>query len=93
MKENMDAGDGISAAFPTHIFIDAHSAEDEILGGMAKTLADSRLIKVMVDIEQGDLDSSLVIKIVKGHGFSMVKSILESGGDVVPDSYKCVFVR
>ena len=37
---------------PTHIFIDAHGAEKEIIVGMIKTLSKKKIYKIYVDTEE-----------------------------------------
>ncbi len=85
--------DEFALPFPTHIFIDAHGAEDEIIQGMEKTLENPKLIVIMVDVEDKKLEESISHRMITTAGFKLVDKITEVGSGVVPTSYKGMYER
>ena len=78
---------------PTHIFIDAFGSEAEILKGMTATLAEPRLRKVMVQIDNvKHADDSLVARELQANGFDLtvVETMLVHQTMM---SHNCVFAR
>ena len=85
--------DEFSLPFPTHIFIDAYGSEDTIVQGMGKTLSNSKLKVIMVDVEDKKLEDSICNSLITKAGFELVEKITEVGSGVVPTSYKGIYER
>ena len=78
---------------PTHIFIDAFGSEAEVLKGMTATLAEPRLRKVMVQIDNVEhADDSLVARELQANGFDL--TVLETMlVHQTMMTHNCVFAR
>jgi FkbM family methyltransferase len=81
-----------SMPWPTHLFIDAYGAEDNIVAGMQGVLGGDSLKTIMVDIENG-LEKSRAHKIISSSGFELIDCVTEKGSGVVPTSYKCTYEK
>ena len=62
--------------FPTHIKIDVDGLEPHIIQGAAKTLADSRLRSLLIEIDENDPTNSAMMDRIVAEGFKAKKSPL-----------------
>jgi len=81
---------------PTHIFIDTHGAELSVIESMKSIITQSNLEKIMVDIEQDDVnnvkESTIYTELVQA-GFKLIKCDVTIGQGVIGDSHKSVFFK
>jgi FkbM family methyltransferase len=81
---------------PTHIFIDTHGAELSVIQSMKSSIMHSNLEKIMVDIEQDDIENvkeSIIYTELVTAGFALMKSEVAIGSGVFGDSHKSVFYK
>lgn len=59
-----------AAPFPNHIKLDVDGIESLILAGAEKTLADARLLSVMVEVDEGNKRTTDdIVELLKRKGF------------------------
>lgn len=80
---------------PTHVFIDAYGAEHRILRGMRGLLAQGRIRKLMVQIQEKDrrLEDSESLHTLRGLGYGLIWSEEVPPRGHVPGFANCVFAR
>ncbi len=78
---------------PTHVFIDAYGAEHRILRGMSGLLAQGRIRKLMVQIQEKgrQLEDSDSLHTLRGLGFGLIWSEEVPTRGHVPGFANCVF--
>ena len=81
--------------YPTHIFIDAYGAEDQIIDSILSSSKKEILPKkIMVDIEEPGikrLENSKIFKKLNQSNYKLKKYTFEKGSKDVPDSFKTIF--
>ena len=87
--DNFVAYDGIR--FPNHIKIDVDGEEKTIVSNMESTLADNRLITIMIEVEMKEGQSE-IDRILTQHGFREVKRE-EMGEQMNSSYYNLLYVR
>lgn len=87
--------DDFNLDYPTHLFIDAYGAENEIINSIFSTKKKQMLpYKIMVDIEEigiSNVENSHIYKILKQNNYKLKKYFFEKGEGNIPDSYKAIF--
>ncbi len=82
---------------PTHVFIDTHGAELEVIESMSSTLVDDDLVKIMVDIEEEGIDDvkdSKIYKKLTNAGFDISHCETQvASGPFTANSHRTVFEK
>ena len=79
---------------PTHVYIDAHGAEIEIVKSVISAPSSSGVEKIMVDIEyMGSVEQTEIFQMLSNINFRLIFCKKEVGGGHVSDFYKTIFER
>ncbi len=81
---------------PTHVFIDTHGAELEVIESMSSLLSNDDLVKIMVDIEEENVSEVKETKIYKKlteAGFHLSQCDTQIANGPFPNSYRSVFSK
>ena len=79
---------------PTHVFIDTHGAEYEILESMKGSLDGNNLNTIIIDIEDNQInkvEDSKVYNKLENYKFYLEKTEFEAGSKNMSNSYKATF--